>query len=161
MRIYRRGERRHEPREPLRQEQVLRLLVRHSDRPAPKRVELRWEGESRSLTAQRHRNSQSHFPRQATAIRVATLDRDDGKQGRRLLFLQGLGQMPQVRWHRAACDRTKRVPFEALRPLHDLRGFREVRALSRHRTETTPGVSSLQHRKPRMLCQSSWSDGWV
>lgn len=121
------------------------------DLHAQEGVEFLWEGESRPATGD--------SPRQATEIRVATLDHNDGRQGRDLLPLHGHRPLSQVQWHRDACLPEAGTEIGASRRMQSLRGLRKMRALSRDRKEAAPGVSRPQHRGRRMLCHNCFLEG--
>ena len=161
VRVHRCGERRHMPREPLRQDEVSRQSGVNRDPHAPGGVESLWEGESKGSLLRGTGPATVDSPRQVTAIRVAALNRDDAKQNRGLPLLHGHRALPQVLWHRDACDSETGAEIGAPRRMQNLRGFRKMRALSRDREKTAAGISRLQQRNPRMPCHSSSSDGCV
>ena len=124
-------------------------------------LESLWEGESKGSLLRGTGPATVDSPRQVTAIRVAALNRDDAKQNRGLPLLHGHRALPQVLWHRDACDSETGAEIGAPRRMQNLRGFRKMRALSRDREKTAAGISRLQQRNPRMPCHSSSSDGCV
>ena len=106
--------------ESLRQEEVARESDIHRDPHAPEGVESLREGESRNSPLRGSGPATVDSPRLVTAIRVATLDRDDGRQGRGLPLLHGHRPLPQVQWHGDACYPKKGSEVNAPRSLHGL-----------------------------------------
>jgi hypothetical protein len=133
MRVDGRREGGHVPREPLRHEEVRGASDVYRGPHAPEGVECFWELMSRGNLLRGAGPATIHSPGQVTPIRVATLNGDNGLQRRGLPLLCGHRPLPQVRWHGVARSHETRIWIGAPRRLWRLRGFWQVRTLSRNR----------------------------